>query len=327
MTTRRELISLLGGAAAAWPVAARAQQQPMPVIGLLRATAASDSQRLLAAFRAGLGALQFFENQNVKIEYRWAEGRYDRLTALIADLLDKRVALLVAGGNPAALAAKTANLTLPVLFAIGGDPQKLELVDSLARPGRNYTGVSFFAPQLETKRIGLVHELLPKGTSIAILVNPQNPPAPTQIAESEEAARRLRLRLDVLTASNAHDIEAAFPTIVQKGSDALVVAADPFFLSQRERLVELAARYRIPTIYEGRNVVEIGGLMSYGTSLTEAYRHIGAYAGRILKGERPADLPVMQTTMFEFVLNLKTAKSLGLEVPPMLSARADEVIE
>ena len=328
---RREFITLLGGATAAssvsWPLAARAQQPAMPVIGLLSSSAPAGSS-LPAMFRRGLGEVSYVEGRNVAIEFRWAEGQYDRLPALAADLVRKGVAVLGAfGGVHTAIAAKAASTSIPIVFAIGSDPVKFGLVASLNRPGGNITGVSFFTAELEAKRLGLLHELAPRATVIAALINPNNANAGNQSRELEEAAGTLGLQVRLVNAGADRDFDPAFAAMAQMRAGALLVAADPFFFSQRQHLVQLAARHAIPAIYEWREFAEAGGLASYGTNLADANRQAGVYAGRILKGEKPAELPVMQSTRFEFLINLKTAKALGLEVPPGLSARADEVIE
>jgi putative ABC transport system substrate-binding protein len=319
---RREFITLVGGAAA-WPSVVRAQQ--VPVIGFLLGWARDTLA--IAAFQQGLNEAGYAEGQNVAIEYRFADGQNDRLPALATDLVSRHVAVLVAGANAAALAAKVATTTIPVVFAIGGDPVKLGLVASLSRPGGNVTGVTIFANQIETKRLGLLHELVPSASVVAVLINPSQPAAPAQADEVTVAARMLGLKLHVVHAGNEHDLEAAFAACVQLRAGALQVAADPFFYSRREQIVALAARYMVPAIYEWRYFVELGGLASYGTSLADGFQQAGVYAGQILKGAKPADLPAVQTTKFEFVINLKTAKALGIEIAPMLSARADEVIE
>jgi putative ABC transport system substrate-binding protein len=321
---RREFITLLGGAAA-WPLTARAQQPTLPVIGFLHSGSASPAH---AAFHGSLNETGYVDGRSVRIDYRYAGGDYDRLPALAADLVRRQVAVLAAsGGVHTALAAKAATATIPIVFANGSDPVKFGLVASLNRPGGNVTGVSFFTAQLEGKRLGLLRELVPQATAIAALVNPANANADNQSKELKEAARTLGLQLHVLNAGSEREIETAFATLAQIRAGALAVASDPFLFARRQQLIVLAARHAVPAIYEWREFAEAGGLVSYGTSLTEAYRQAGSYAGRILKGEKPSDLPVVQTTKFEFVLNLTVAKVLGLDVPPGLSARADEVIE
>ena len=324
---RREFITLLGSTAATWPLTGLAQQSAVPVIGLVRTTGPNDSVPMVAAFRQGLKEVGFIEGQNVAINYRWAEGRLDRLPALVSDLIDQRVTVLLAGGNAVAQVAKKATSGIPVVFVIGEDPVKFGLVAHFNRPGGNLTGVTFLATQLEEKRLGLLHELVPNVPVIAALLNPASPTAQSQARELDEAARVLGLRLHVVYASKDSEIDTAFATLVQRRVGALVVGADPFLFSRREQLVALAARHAMPAMYEWRDFTALGGLASYGTNLTDAYLQAGLYTGRILKGEKPADLPVVQATKFEFVINLKTAKALGLEVAPTLSARADDVIE
>ncbi len=298
----------------------------MPVIGFLRSTSPTDAPHLVIAFRDGLKETGFVEGQNVAIEFRYAEGRNDRLPALVADLIDRRVAVIV-GNNPAAFAAKTATSTVPIVFAYGGDPVKDGLVASLNRPGGNVTGVVFIQGALGAKRLELLRQIVPKATTIAVLVNPNNPEAVSERSDVQAAALAIGQQLLVLDVSSDRDIEPAFATFVQRGAGALFVGTGAFFFSNRERIVALAARHALPASYAQREPVVAGGLMSYGSSLTDAYRQAGIYAGRVLKGEKPADLPVMRSTKFEFVINLKTAKALGLTVPQSLLVAADEVIE
>ena len=323
---RREFVTLIGSAAVAWPLAARTQQPAMPVIGFVRSTSLSDSTQFVTAFRQGLKELGFVEGENVAIEYRWAEGQYDRLRTLVADLVDRKVAV-IAANSPSALAAKTATTTIPIVFTTGDDPVNLGLVTSLSRPTGNVTGVTFFAGAMVAKQLELLHELLPQATVISVLVNPNFPGATFQLRDVQEAARTLGHTMHVLNASTGSEINTAFATIAQQRTDALLVAGDPFFLSRVSQFVTLAARHAVPTIYAQREYVAGGGLISYGTSVTDAYRQVGVYVGRILRGAKPTDLPVVRATKFELVINLQTAKLLSLEVPPTLLARTDEVIE
>ena len=324
---RRDFITLLGGAAAAWRLAARGQQA-IPVVGFLNSASPDAFAPYVGGFLQGLRDAGYTDGQNVKVEYRWAYGQYERLPQLAAELLAQQVAVIVAsGGEPSIMAAKAATSRTPIVFGIGGDPVKLGLVASLNRPGGNITGVSLLTSSLEAKRVGLIGELVPNAAVIAALINPNYAQAQAQEAEVQEAGRRIGRRIVVMNASSERDFDLAFATFKQKKADALVVAADPFFNASRNLLVALAARHGLPAVYEFREFAAAGGLMSYGTSLVGAYRQYGVYAAQILKGARPADLPVLQPTTFELVINLKTARALPLDVPPMLLARADEVIE
>src|SRR6516162_2489931 len=322
---RRDFVTLLGGVAA-WQLAASAQQKP--VIGFLNSGSADVYSDRIAAFHQGLRQLGYIDGDNVVIVYRWALGQYDRLPAFAAELVEKHVSVLVAtGGEPAALAAKSATSTIPIVFAVGGDPIKLGLVASYNRPGGNATGANILAAEMDGKRLGLLHEMMPNASHVGVLLNPNFPAYAEQLNDLQHAARMAHLDVEVLHANTDGEIEAAFAISSRKRVEALVLAASPFFDTRRDKLVALAAGYALPTIYHFREFAVAGGLMSYGVSIPHIYREIGVYAGRILKGDNPADLPVQQPTKFELVVNLKTAKTLGLTIPPTLLARADEVIE
>jgi putative tryptophan/tyrosine transport system substrate-binding protein len=323
---RRELLILCAGAAIAWPLAARAQQKVMPVIGYLGGSPGPAAPNV-AAFRQGLSETGYVEGQNVAIEYRWAENDYDRLPALAADLVGHKVDVIVIGGTPGIQAAKSATSTIPIVFFSGVDPVERGLVASLARPGGNLTGVSLMNIELNPKRLELLSELVPQARLIALLVNPNFPSAERVIGDVQEAARAKGLHLSILKASSEGEIDTAFAALVQLQAGALLVLADPLFFSRREQLIALASRHAVPAIYQWREFAAAGGLISYGPSLTSAVRQAGIYAGKILQGAKPADLPVQQPTTFELVVNLKTANALGLTVPPSILARADEVIE
>jgi putative ABC transport system substrate-binding protein len=324
---RREFITLLS-AAGAWPLAARAQQAVMPVIGYLSGQSSVAFPTWLAAFRDGLNSAGYVEGRNVAIEYRWAEGQYDRLPALAADLARRQVTVITATGvTAAAVAAKSATTVIPIVFSTGGDPVKLGLVASLNRPGGNITGISFLSNTMAAKRLELLRELLPRATTIGLLFNPENPNAVTETADVRAAADALGLKMHIEEARSERDIDAAFAAFVQARVDALFIAGDPFLTSRRVQLVILAARHGLPTCHDVRANVEAGGLISYGASISDMYRQVGLYTGRILRGEKPADLPVQQSVKFELVVNLKTAKTLGIEIPAKLLAIADEVIE
>ena len=324
---RREFIAFFGGAAAiAWPLAARAQKPALPVIGFLNGEKSAEYKHFVEAFRRGLNETGIIEDQNARVEFRWGEGHPDRLPALAADLVRSRVAVIVATGG-SNLVAKAATTTIPIVCAIGGDPVKMGFVASINRPGGNITGVSVFTTTLEAKRLELLHELVPKAPVVGVLFDPNWSGATEQLPEIEAAARAIALTIQVLNVSSEGDIDAAFATLVKAGAGALSVSGGPFFVSRRDQIIALAARHAIPAVYELREFPVAGGLMSYGPSLTEVYRQVGVYTGRILKGEKPADLPVMQPTRFELVINLKAAKTLGLAVPQTLLVAADEVIE
>jgi putative tryptophan/tyrosine transport system substrate-binding protein len=323
---RREVIALLGGAAAAWPLAAQAQQMAMPVIGFLNTRARGEDPRLLTAFHQGLKEVGYVEGRNVAIEYRFAEGRNDRLPAMAADLVRRQVAVIAANG-PAVVAAKTATTTIPIVFSVGLDPVELGLVARLNQPGGNVTGVTALFDEVGPKRLELLHELVPTATLIALLLNPTYPSAENQSRDLQAAARTLGLQLHVLHASSERDFEIVFATLAQMRAGALVIGNDPFFNSRSERLAALSIRHGMPAIFQNREFAAAGGLMSYGTNLAATYRQVGIYTGRILKGEKPADMPVQQPTKFELIINLKTARALGIAVPLPLIGRADEVIE
>ena len=323
---RRALLASLAASALSHGTA-QAQQKAMPVIGVLNTGSLNPSSPFMDAFRQGLSEAGYVEGQNLAIEYRWAEGHYDRLPALAADLVDRKVDLIMASSPPSALAAKSATSTIPIVFRSGADPVGDGLIASLAHPGGNLTGVSFIADELTAKRLALLSELVPRAGVIALLMNPNNATAERVIRDVQEAARTNGLQLHVLKASSEREIDSAFASLVQLHVDALVVGADPFLSTRREQLVTLASRRAVPAIYAWREFAAIGGLISYGSSLTAAFRLVGAYAGKILKGTKPADLPVEQPTKYELVINLKTAKALGITVPPTLLASADEVIE
>jgi putative ABC transport system substrate-binding protein len=323
---RRDFMTLFGGAAA-WPVAARAQQPAMPIVAFVNGSS-SDGQRA-AAFRKGLGETGTVEGHNVTVEYHWLDGRYDRLPALMADLIRRRVAVIATpASNPAALAAKAATTTIPIVFGVGEDPVKMGLVASLARPEGNATGINLFAQEVTAKRLGLLHDLVPKAVRIAVLVNPANASvAEATLRDVPEAARAIGLQIQVLEASTSREIEAAFATLVRDRADALFVAGDTFYVGRRVQFATLAARQGIPSSYSNRSYTEVGGLMSYGADILDTFRQVGVYTGQILKGAKPADLPVLQSTKFEFVINLQTARALGIEVPSSIQLLADEVID
>jgi putative tryptophan/tyrosine transport system substrate-binding protein len=326
---RRELIGLLGGAAASWPLTARAQQPTMPIVGFVSGRSAEDSVRIAGGFRKGLNEAGYAEGQNVAVEYHWLNGQYDQLPSLMADLVRRNVAVIVTpGSNPASLAAKAATTTIPIVFGVGADAVQLGLVASLARPGGNATGINFLVADVAAKRLGLLHDLVPKAVRIAVLVNPTNAStAEAALRDVPEAARAIGLQIAVLNASTSREIEAVFATLVRDRTDALFVIPDAFFISRRVQFATLEARHGIAAAHSIREEVEAGTLMCYGTDTLEMYRQVGVYAGQILKGAKPADLPVSQSTKFEFVINLQTARALGIEVPNSLQLLADEVIE
>jgi putative ABC transport system substrate-binding protein len=325
---RREFITLLGGAVAAWPLAARAQQQAMPVIGFLDSRSPDGMTERVRVFRQGLKATDIVEGENVVIEYRWAENQIDRLPALAADLARRRVSVIAVPGGPApALAAKATTSTIPIVFVVNEDPVRLGLVASLARPGGNATGINIVTGELVAKQLELLHELVPGAARVAVLTNPTAPNADRILRDVEPAARAIGLQIQVLNASTSHEIDAAFATFVRERPDAFFVVPDAFFASRRVQLANLASRHAIPAAYASREITEVGGLMSYGSNIQDAWRQVGIYTGRILKGAKPADLPVVQASKFELVINASTARMLGLTVPDKLLVAADEVIE
>jgi putative ABC transport system substrate-binding protein len=324
---RREFITLLGGAAAVWPLGARAQEPALPVVGFLNSRSPDDTAHLVAAFRRGLSETGYVEGQNVTVEYRWGLGQYDRLPALAAELARRPVTVLASsGGDPAMLAAKAATSTIPIVF-VGADPVQMGLAASYSRPGGNATGISALSDMLGPKRLGLLHELVPQAATIGMLVNPAYDSGAQQTKDLQEAARVIGLQIQVSQASTDSEIDTAFESMAQGRIAALIIGADPFYDTRRDKLVGMAARYSFPAMYQFREYAAAGGLISYGIDLSDAYRQLGVYTGCILKGEKPGDLPVLQPTKFELVINLKTAKALGLTVPPTLLAIADEVIE
>jgi putative ABC transport system substrate-binding protein len=327
---RREFIAGLGAAATSTfaALAARAQQSALPVIGFLSSRSPGEAAGVVNAFRLGLGEIGYFEGKNVTIEYRWAEGHYDRLSALASELVNRQVTMIAAtGGDVSAMAAKAATATIPIVFTAGGDAVKIGLVSSFNKPGGNVTGVNLFFTEMGAKRLELLRQLIPNTTAIAMLVNPSNPTSQTDQNDVQAGARSIGVKVSILTASRESDFEQAFATLVEQKTPGLLVGDDPFLFSQRDQLVRLSARHAIPAIYFSREFADAGGLMSYGTSIVNGYRQAGVYAGRILNGDKPADLPVLQPTKFELVINLKTAKALGIEVPLTLLTAADEVIE
>jgi putative tryptophan/tyrosine transport system substrate-binding protein len=325
---RRNFITLLGGAAAAWPFTANAQQQAMPVVGFVRDGSADANAPYTAAFRKGLNETGYVEGQNVTVEYHWLEGQYDRLAALMANLVRRQVAVIATPGSTPTLAAKAATASIPIVFGVAEDPVRLGLVASLARPGGNATGINFFVNETIAKRLALLHELVPKAIRIALLINPGNTfSADATLKEVPQAARALGLQLQVFKAGTSSEINATFGVLAREPADALFLAGDAFYASRRVQLATLAVRERIPMTVSARELVEAGALMSYGADIVDSLRQVGVYTGHILKGTKPADLPVVQSTKFELVINLQTAKALGLEIPPTLLARADEVIE
>jgi ABC-type uncharacterized transport system substrate-binding protein len=325
---RREFITLLGGAAVAWPLAARAQQPAMPVVGFLHGGSPAERAHVIAAFRQSLGAAGYVEGQNVIIEYRWADDQLDRLPALAAELVRRRVSVIATpAGSVATVAAQAATTTIPIVFGSENDPIKAGLVTSFNRPSGNATGVYFLSGGLGEKRLGLIRELLPRADLVGLLLNPNNPLADATTAEVRAAASAVGQQIEVLHASNSQEIDAVLASLLQKRFSAFVLSPDPLFFTRRVQLVTLATRYGIPAIYTSREFAQVGGLMSYGPDLPDVWRQVGNYIGRILKGAKPGDLPVMQSTKLELVINLQTSRAFGLEIPPMLLARADEVIE
>ena len=326
---RREFIILFGGAAASWPLVARAQQSGMPVVGFISGGAAEADARFAAAFRKGLNETGYVDGQNVTVEYHWLEGRYDSVPALVADLVRRQVTVIATPATPAAaLAAKAATMTIPIIFSAAGDPVQLGLVASLARPGGNVTGINYFSSELVAKRLRLLHDLVPKAVRVAVLVNPANAlTAEPTLREVQEAAHIIGLQVQIFNAKTIDEIDAAFATLANKRPDALFVGGDTFFFSRREQIATLAAREKIPAVYANSDAAAAGGLMSYSTDLADVLRQVGVYTGRVLKGEKPADIPVLQQTKFVFTINLKTARALGIDVPPAVLSIADEVIE
>src|ERR1035437_9131293 len=325
---RREFLGVMGGAAAAWPYAASAQQPALPVIGLIRDGSADANARYVAAFRKGLNETGYIESQNVTVEYHWLEGQYDRLPALMADLVRRQVALIATPGSAGTFAAKAATATIPIIFGVGEDPVRLGLVASLARPGGNATGINFFVNEVVAKRLLLLHDLVPKAVRIAVLVNSGNASIAERTSrEVKEAAPAMGLQIQILTATTIGEIDAAFATLARERPDALFVAPDAFLVSRRVQLVTLTARDRIPAAFANSDAVAVGGLMGYSTDIADMFRQVGVYTGRVLKGEKPADMPVLQSTKFVFAINLQTARALGIEVPPGVLSIADEVIE
>jgi putative ABC transport system substrate-binding protein len=328
MIRRRDFITLLGGAAAAWPLAARAQQPAMPVVGFFSGRSPDDAARYGAAFRKGLSASGSIEGQGLTVEYHWLDGQYDQLPAFLADLVRRRVAVIAEVGAPTALAAKAATASIPIVFAVAEDPVRLGLVASLARPGANATGINFLSVEVVAKRLNLLHELLPRATRIAVLVNPTNATTTdATLRDASEAARALGMQIKALKAGTVGEVDSAFATVVRDQADALFVSADAFLNSRRVQIAITAARHGIPTVAAYRDQVEVGALMSYGPDLEDAYRQVGDYTGRVLKGAKPADMPVQQTSKFEFLINLTTARVIGVDLPAALLARVDELVE